>query len=373
MDMNRMRWWALLAGMLLAAVGGIFWLRIPDSVRARGLLLDAWGREALTAEVTLTTPDGTAIEGLVFWCTLSGQRYGGLRIGDAALYYHNGVVYAENGRGYDLTNLRNRLALPPEAAELLLLAGFRRQGDGYLLTLEDWRRELLEEKLPDALSPALLDDLALELDAPQGQLSALTLHLNGYVLHLALADGQEASIPPQVVMAMTGPQQPLEVLLPLWNAGQALARAGSGCAALDLTVDCGLFPLQDTAALEWDSAGLVLTRGSQRQAVESPDPTELLLGLAWALATEGTLDVPSSDSGTYGLKIPAEVLNQMLTQILPELDGIPLSLKEGLLSVRVAHNALESVTLTCSGEIHFLVAAIPLELELALTPGKASQ
>lgn len=355
--------------ILIVALGAAaVWLRVPESFRALRLLETAMEERNLAGSVTVSA-EGMAFNGDFYWCEVRDDRYVCLSAEGVELYYHDEAVYFDNGRGYDLSSLLEHVNEWDE--NLLLFAGFRKEiSDGqalYTLQLDETRLSLLERFTPEASAIA---GVTLTLAEENGQLSALTVQNEGLLIQAELDHDSEKTIPTEILMRMTGEDlMDIQVLTPLFTACAELADQEVFGSEVKLNVDCGPLPISDTAQLYGTKDALWFSRSGQLSELSlsgMEDTAALFWGLGFTLCRDGVLVSSADGSQTYTLTVEAQTLNDLFLTILPELKGLGIDLDDGTMTVTLREERLTALSLTCSGEMPFLIATIPMEFSVEL-------
>ena len=62
----------------------------------------------------------------------------------------------------------------------------------------------------------------------------------------------------------------------------------------------------------------------------------------------------------------SQTLSELFLTVLPELKGLGIDLDDGTMTVTLREERLTTLSLTCSGEMPFLIATIPMEFSVEL-------
>lgn len=362
--------WGCFAPLILIVllVAAAVWLRIPASLRAWSLLNRTMEQRNLGGTVTVRSEE-FAISGDVYWCEVSDDRYVCLNAGGENLYFHDEEIWFANGRGYDLEPLLDGLGDFDE--KLFLLAGFRTEKqDGkilYTLQMDESRLALLERFAPNA---HYLADSTLTMVEENGELMELNVTAQGISVQASLDHTIQKTIPTEVLMQMTDANlRDVRTLAPLFNACSELVGQSVFGADVKLDVDCGPLPISDTAQVYGTKEALYFSRSGQISELSlsgMEDTSSMFWALGFSLIRDGELASNTDGTQSYTLTVEAETLSGLLATVLPELEGLNISLSDGTLTVMLENERLTGMALACSGEMPFLIATIPIELSVEL-------
>lgn len=355
--------------LLAFAAGIILWLRIPTSFRAFHLVSQMLDQKAASGTITVHT-DGFSCQIPFFWNTIGDERYLCLELNGETLYCHDASVWFDTGRGYDLSGVLDSLALPEELDEKVLLLGrFQQEAlpDGSRLTME-LTQEQLQRVLPSTDTPSRL---RLSMTESDGSLSTIAAELGQNTsVTVSLNSVCNQRVPTEMVMQMTDESlTDIRVMEPVFRACFELAGQEVSGAEAKLNVVCGPLPIRDTAALYRTGGSLYFVRGGNVMELfsgEQVDDGTLGLALAWSLCRDGIWTSTGRNAGILAMPVSPEVLDRLLVSLIPELDGLGITLGEGALEVAIEQAEFVSFTLGCAGEFPFLVTTVPLEIEVEL-------
>ena len=374
--MKEKRKWRLIPLILvLNLVIGSLVLRIGKGLWVRMLLDRVWKQEHMVCAVHMEMPLEYG-DASISWDTVGEERYFTLDVGPESLYLHDGALFFSNGTGYSLDGLLEELPFTEEQLrKALIFAPWERHSDaGYdawILTLSEKPGFLIRTFFPEAEQYwTQLRSLNLTLYEESRHLRYLHIGHEDLSVYLELKKEQPKPVPTDMVMQMgTAPLPDIRTLEPLIRACMELNQPGSVPGELTIQVECGPLPIQDTARILLSEDGLHLGRGDSWTAL-SPDSVtreELLLGVGWMLLREGVWEAAEPDGGTMGLTLKADRIYTSLLSIIPELEGLDLTLNDGELVIRIDGNRFNEIGMTCSGSLPFLFTEIPIHLELTLT------
>ena len=353
---------AILLVLIGLLVGIGIHLGLPHAWHLGVLLEDLLRQDQLDGSFSLQY-DGQTLDGSVFRRRQGDEELYGCTILGIPFYYGDETLILENGRAYDLDDL-----LPEEDPELplwkLLFVGIDREKapDSRI-----YRAEL--ERIQLGMSQ--LTNLKFSATERTGQLSELSLGLlwDGTPLQLTLKrDGpQVREIPSEVWRSLKAEQVPsIQLLGPLLHAFRTLPQPL--CAELDLKADCGPIQLTNSMMLYGTQRGIYLERRSGLEQLSQLHSTnQALLAAGYLFLRDGRMEVVGS-SGSYGLIFPAEQVQRFCTQMVPELEQLPITYEDSSLILSVKNDRLQSVSFRCGGQMPFLFSTLPVSLGLELTP-----
>lgn len=354
-----------IAGLVAGAVA----MHIPESFAALRLMKEAFDAEAMSGSVCVETAE-QKLDASFYWCDLADERYSCISSAGMELYYHDEALYFDNGRGYDLEPLTQRIDEFEPA--LLLLAGFRRMqeedAESFFLSVDtDWIEAI--RRISPSAGAALLDFAGsqLTLTAHNGVLTEITLLLPDNIrASIRLQRDCDQTIPTDVLMEIRNRELlPLSSVEPLIRGCITLAQQDVFGADAALKVECGPLPISDTAQVYGTRKGLYLVRsGSVHDLSSGLDTGEIALALGWELCRIG---VAESDNGitTYRLDVEGAVLQQVFGAVLSEIRGLGIDFYGGSLTVTVS-DGIDTLSLKGSGNMPFLITNIPIQVAIQM-------
>lgn len=350
--------------LVLVLLAGMLWL----NSRGFGPLVSAWqsfsrwaGADAADYRVSIQSGDLT-ISADGWWTDDPDGRIYALTAEQLPLFIQGQTLALDNGRCYALPALPDWEAAAPELLLALLTSG-------QITTQNETTRLHLPEQ-----------NLAVTVTADQGQMSSLELEAavtrDGTSVPLALRiqtlPTQSHSLSAQIRQALAAedPTPLLEPLEPLLPAIQALSERETVSGDLNVTVDCGVLTIDETLEMEFASAnGTVhLRRGGLHVPLELPE-LEMLLSpaaLPLVLLRNGTF-TRTGDVCQWRIDVEPALTESLFTALIPELAQWDLDFARMEAQLLVADGSFQTVTISGSGEIPFLVTTIPITVTMALT------
>ena len=369
--------WTLVVLALVAAllIGAFFALGIPNGLHLAGLLRTAAEAEAFDGTLSLTTDrfgEELHLQTELFRRTSGGDSLLGCSVEPITLFFSGGRLIFDNGRAFDLDGLLPDIAPDPASlAQVLPLLGIRTEdretGTVYLLSPDP---EQLQKHFPELGPDAAF---TAEFTEQDGLLTGLHLILShgGFHTDLTLTRGADRDRPvaDAVWNAIHAENvQTIQVFEPLVLALRELSDADPLGAQLAVTADCGPIALTDTMNLYGTDSGLYLERRGSLKPLEHADLSEsTLLGLCYQLCRDGKFSRIGS-SGTYSMVFPAAQVQDSFTEMLPEIEKLPITYENGSLVVAVEDNSLYEIRLDVAGEMPFLITTVRIALGVSLTP-----
>lgn len=359
--------------LVVCLAAGIFLLGIPTSYRAVEALKRTMELDKLSGTVSVQFGEAFQTDGEFYWCPVSEGRGYAVSAQGMELYFLDGKVYFGNGRGYDLESLEDEL---PDLDEFnlnaLYLVGFKSEkldsGTQYRLGLTEKTLSKLEGRYPGILA---LAGTELTMVEENGVITACSVTHPTLSIRASLNSDSQKTIPTEVLMTMTGENlRDIQSLSPLFHACMELAEKEVFGGDMSLHVDCGPLPIQDTAKVYGTRDAIYFTRGgsTSRMSLSGLDHNqELFLGLGWALCKDGELTENPDGSQIYTLTTDGDMLQNLFEEMLPELSGLDITIRKGLMSVTIQDQRLRAMSLACSGEMPFLIITIPMELSMEIT------
>lgn len=365
--------WLIPIALVVFLVAGIFLLGIPTSYRAVEALKRTMELEKLSGTVSVQFGEAFQADGEFYWCPVSEKRGCAVFAQGMELYFLDGKVYFGNGRGYDLESLGEKLPdLDKFDLKTLYLAGFQSEkldgGTQYRLELTEKALSKLESRYPGILA---LAGTELTMVEENGGITACSVTHPKLTIHASLNPDSQKSIPTEVLMTMTGENlRDIQTLCPLFHACMELAEKEVFGGDMSLHVDCGPLPIQDTAKIYGTRDAIYFTRGGStvQMSLSGLDHNQdLFLGLGWALCKDGELTENPDGAQIYTLTTDGDILQNLFEEMLPELSGLDITIRQGLMRVTIQDQRISAMSLACSGEMPFLIITIPMELSMEIT------
>lgn len=369
------KWWRLPLILALILMIVFLGIRLCKGLWVRILLDRAWNQEKMVIHLHTESPvdyDKASLS----WDTVGEARMFTLNLGQESIYLRKHDLYFSNGKGYALNGLLEELPVTGDQLRsiLIYLPWERYQDAGHTV----WKLTVPEEPgfpirtlVPQAEQYwPQLRSLKLSLYEKSGDLQSIFFQNDTLSVHLELQNSKPSPIPTDLLMQMgNAPLPDIRTLEPLFQACQELNHSETVSGELNIQVDCGPLPIQDTARILLSEDGLSLGRGDQWTALtpDSAKREEFLLGLGWILLREGAWVPADPNGGTMRLTLKAEDIYTSLLTVLPELEGLNLTLDDGEMAIVIADHHLDGMNLICSGKLPFLFAEIPLSIRLELS------
>lgn len=355
----------LLILLLLLIPGLLFGPGLARGVRVYGLVSDLLGQAQGSADLTLE--GDIALNGQLDWLDRSGRRVFRLTQSGVAFYYCDGVVYLENGKGYDFSEALPDLSAVTDNPWLLFpltkidhqegLWTLRAEEYGLTLNLEEGAAglEAVDFRLGDRLSGKLTLREAEPMTVPQAILDAI-------------ASGEV-----QAGQDLTG-----ETLRLAAGLADLSSRDPLGL-ELQLTADCGMLTLDETLTLSRgivnqtpihhlvrEGQGLYFTdraacteNGTLLTEQEASIAPSQLLGLVYQLCLNGEL---SCQGDVYSLTLDQQGMEAFAYAIVPEAEAMNITFRSGTLSLTMTESTIDSIRIHCGGSIDVLLTQLEVSV-----------
>lgn len=377
--------------LILAAAAGVHFL-LPDlktDVEAYYLLRETMAQEELSLDLAV---EGSAGDfPLNFNACIDTMRVDAVDVtrikqDEMALFYANGVVYLENGRGYRVTGLY------PDYSELLdLTAALYRNVDikaedgVYTITAKEAEADELLQLLAPGQELAELDAVTVELVADGRKLSAIRFYADGEVQGigvtvsavLTVAEKRKVTLPAAVQSAIAdgdaGVQELSGDLLRLISAWVDLENTDPLVADVTLSADCGPIVLRNNWELDrttvdgltiyalqksgyalyftdkvlCDKDGHVISKKTEDgiQAVR-------LLDIAYELCQTASFTCTEAGGAiTYTVALDAEGMEHLANAIAPATKELDTFFTDGSMQVVLKEERIESIVISCGGTL----------------------
>ena len=324
--------------------------------------------------------------------------------GEVQLYYANGAVYLKNGKAYSLGAYPDYAGLVTKAASLYRLVDADVSGSGnsktYALRADAGSTaELMALLLPGTDRALWPDSMDVEAVSADGRLTTLRFSASVDALTLNAEariedSGKLPQLPEEVRSAIaTGKtadgESMTDDLFRLLEAWSARSERERDSADIALSADCGPIVVNDTLRFDrqkisgqnigcvskngaavyfsgdtlCDAAGYAITAGS-KPAVDAAK----LIDLAYQLMLSGTTACAQSESGyVYSLELDEDGMQQVAYAIAPDIKAQSITLKSGRIEAIVEDGTLCSLSLSCSGSVHIVVADAKASLGAKIT------
>ena len=405
------RWWIAVVIVLVLALAAavVFFLcsGMRDGLDAYRLLKSCDERDPLYMTLDISASvDGDAVQTQAAVCRtrVDGTAVTCIQRGEVQLYYANGAVYLKNGKAYSLGAYPDYAGLVTKAASLYRLVDADVSGSGnsktYALRADaDSTAELMALLLPGTDRALWPDSMDVEAVSADGRLTALRFSASVDALTLNAEARMEDSgklpqLPEEVRSAIaTGKtadgESMTDDLFRLLEAWSARSERERDSADIALSADCGPIVVNDTLRFDrqkisgqsigcvskngaavyssgdtlCDAAGHAITAGS-KPAVDAAK----LIDLAYQLMLSGTTACAQSESGyVYSLELDEDGMQQVAYAIAPEIKAQSITLKSGRIEAIVEDGTLCSLSLSCSGSVHIVVADAKASLGAKIT------
>lgn len=375
-----------IVGIVLCALlvlGLVFGPGIWRAVTVWNLAEDFLSQPQRSMLVTVSTEQ----QDMVFrldWQDVDGKRIYTLESSGVAVYCCDGVIYLENGKGYDFSG-----ALPDWSGILerpwRLFPVVRIQHDAEVWALNLRSGELLPE----------LYGCALILETEEDSIEILQLITGGLPIDgledlrnvwVGVQDREVLEVPGEVLEsiqsgAVQGSKDLTEDVLRLMAGWARLSGKDPLGMTLELSADCGPLKISDTLELyrsgeisyvEKGSLGLYFAGG----AVCTADGTRLttadstieaaqLLGMAYQLCLNGDL---RCEGDVYRLELDQQGMEQFAYAIAPEAEGMNVLFQSGSLELELNGDEISAIRVQCGGSVDVLLTSVEISIGAALRP-----
>lgn len=408
---KRHRWWIAVVIVLVLALAAavVFFLcsGMRDGLDAYRLLKSCDERDPLYMTLDISASvDGDAVQTQAAVCRtrVDGTAVTCIQRGEVQLYYANGAVYLKNGKAYSLGAYPDYAGLVTKAASLYRLVDADVSGSGnsktYALRADAGSTaELMALLLPGTDRALWPDSMDVEAVSADGRLTTLRFSASVDALTLNAEariedSGKLPQLPEEVRSAIaTGKtadgESMTDDLFRLLEAWSARSERERDSADIALSADCGPIVVNDTLRFDrqkisgqsigcvskngaavyfsgdtlCDAAGHAITAGS-KPAVDAAK----LIDLAYQLMLSGTTACAQSESGyVYSLELDEDGMQQVAYAIAPEIKAQSITLKSGRIEAIVEDGTLCSLSLSCSGSVHIVVADAKASLGAKIT------
>lgn len=359
---------------LTLILGLVFGPKLYRAGKVWGMLDGFLSPKERSLDVTVSVEGNEDMTFRLDWQQVNEKRVCCLESGGVAVYYCDGVIYLENGKGYDFGDAIPDLSALLEKPWLL-----------YPLVQIDHEGGTWAVNLNTAKAIPQLYGLSLVLE--EGDDGAQVVQCfgwkdqNGGYFGIRAAKRQDReilSVPQEVVEsiasgAVQGDKDLTEDVLRLMKGWADLSSREVLGMELELSADCGPLELADTLSVRRNNQtgisfvekngyglyffgekvctadGTVLAAGgSSVEAVQ-------LLGVAYYLCLNGDL---ICEGDVYSLTLDQEGMEAIASAIVPEAENFNVAFESGYLRLQMNGDTIESIKLYCGGSVDLLLTQV---------------
>lgn len=441
-------WMALAVGMLLVVGGGVWlvykkkdllkWLigivtvllaaaivclavvllrkNFFSSVETYQMLQDYINQPQQSFQIQIDTALGEEayqITADVFCTEVSGKKVTSISIEDMQCFYADGILYLENGKAYqtsevsaDYANLLQLLTVLYASSDVEVTKADVQKIYSIQIK-EDAAQEILTYLLPSVSTEALtLQTLKATFLAQEEVLQSITLTSDGKLqdeahtkyditAHITMleAEANKKELPDSVKNALEKEGTPIQTIatkdvLCLYHAWESLYNQDVMGAEIKLHADCGLLSLQQE--LSFISS---VTEGKRIQSIQKDGFTVYfdedsvcsengyavttnraenadiaqLLEVAYALCLEGDFECVKTDTSyIYTIALDKAGMKKIASYIAKESQDLAIQFENGSLQLVVSEETLQSIQFHCAGELNVILAKTPVSLSAEL-------
>lgn len=335
--------------------------------------------------VSITTAEKESLSIRLDWQEADGKRVYTLESGGVAVYCCGGVIYLENGKGYDFSD-----ALPDGTGLLetpwVLYPMVKIQHDAGVWALNLKSGELLPELYGKTL---ILETGENGIDI----LQLVTSEQEG-IRHIRAGVWDREVLPlPEAVReairsgAVQADKDLTEDVLRLVAGWAWLSGKDPLGMTLDFNADCGPLELSDTLELYrsggisyvekgglgvYAADGAVCTAdGTLLTSADPPMEAAQLLGLAYQLCLNGDL---RCEGDVYRLELDQQGMEGLAYAIAPQARELNVELRSGTLELEMKGDQIRAIRVHCGGSVDVLLASVDVSIgaELSVMEGEVA-
>ena len=382
--------------------------KLKSGVEAYLLLKEYTEKEELAMEARLQAEIGTEeidLQADVFSTMLEGKKVTCIAQGDLKFYYSGGILYLENGKAYQASEVSSDYAELLE--QTLLLYGevdieTIKEADvkTYKVTAkEGFADRMLAYLLPNVAKDALsMQTLEVALQVEQEALSVITFTSQGKLrdeaktsyhitadLYMVEPEDMMMEIPEAVKKAVLSDSTQIEAnitqdIFRLYYAWEKVMAQDPLGAQMYLHADCGPISIKedltfiskpvkgirmncirkDDFAVYFNEDTICSEKGyavtaAKAEAVKSAD----LLGIALGLCMNGTVSCTEA-GGTYiySLVLDEAGMREIAAIIAPASADMGIKFKNGSIQILITGDTLKSVRFVCDGSVNILISEV---------------
>ena len=364
--------WLLAVLLCLAlALAAVFGPGIYRGVKMLDLVLDVWNREEASLDIRM---DGE-MELRLDWTQTQQGRIFILESSGVQVCFCNGVIYLENGKGFDFTETTRKVtALLQEPWKFVPLLKTERQGNSY--------RAVLEE-------PAL----QVTLEPGNDGFGSAQVSFGGKEFGVIVQTGRSARIVPKVITDAVSAGQTqgsgdlTQALLRLLGAWAELGSRNITAMDLHLSADCGPISLADTLDARIDrnlgigyvekqgkglyfKGGKVCTAEGKLLADAQTDvEVTQMLGMAYLLLLNGDF---TCQGNVYSLELDQKGIEDLAYTIVPAARDLSIGFESGRIELALEDGKLDKIAVSCTGTLDLILTTVKVSIGTELEMKEAS-
>lgn len=396
----------LIAVALMGAALLFFSSGIWNGVRAYRLL-DSWiGHKDGVMDLRLqawTDAEKTSLDARLDWITMDQRRVFGLQVSDITVYFCDGVMYLENGKGYDFGDaVANMAGFVEQFGKILPVMGVQREENTFSFTIQDQRIDSLKQWLEPSMANRLPEELTVGVVLEEGEtgLKKMTIQACGAGME---QDEGAFDVTLEVVCRRSEPMEPeqevidaivgghtqsgrdlTENVLRLLTGWIRFNATASQSMTLQLWADCGplafddelrlhRWMVEDTAIgyVEKNGRGLYFTDQavctSDGKVVTDQEPAVdavQMLGLIYHLCLNGEL---SCEADVFRLSLDQEGMEAIAYLIAPQAQSLNIDFRSGSLELVMDDEDIRSIQVQCDGSVDVLLTKISVGVGALIT------
>jgi len=362
--------WILLGLLCLVLVLGL--VLGPGLYRGTQMLAMAatvWNQEEFSLDIRVNEEGNLRLD----WRNTHRGRVLILESSGVQVYFCDGAIYLENGKGYDFSDTVEQInQLIQSPWKLYPLVKTSREGSSWTAVLEQPDLTVTMEQGQSGIGMAWVewDEMKVQiLPQPDREVLAVPEAVDTAIAAGKIRDGED----------MTG------ALLRLLAAWTGLSSRETIAMELALSADCGPLALADTLQIctdretgigyvEKDGRGLYFTpdkvctaEGRILTQSESSVESARLLGVAYLLLLNGDF---RCQGDVYSLKLDQGGMEGFAYTIAPAAEGLNIQFKSGEIMLKLEGNNLESLSVSCTGAMDLLLTEVSVSIGAELTLGE---
>lgn len=297
------------------------------------------------------------LQGDSFWTEFDDRRLFGVSVRGLTAYTDGKNLYMDTGNVYGIPELPDlRGTVRRFTMGLLLYGRVTKENNIYYIDMKTGNINLhvgitADRHLRAAQINAVLSD---------GTAVTASMETTPSVRHTIGQAVRDAMVHSRMEPPMSL-SEPLEILLPAMSELMPLS------GELNLSVECGILNVSDTALLRINGEEAELERNGTTITIPLPDGISRAepAALALLLLRNGTF-VRGEGSGEVRLDLPPEVTEQLCCTLIPKLSELSMEFGESQALLTFRDDTLTSVTMTAASEVPFLITTIPLSFRAEL-------
>ena len=359
--MKVLKWVLAVLLCLVLVLGIVFGPGIYRGAKLLTMIRAVWDQPQVSLDLRV---DGS-VDLRLDWTELSQGRVFILESSGVRVCFCNGVIYLENGKGFDFTRTTEQLVtMLQNPWKFLPLVQIQQEN-------ENWTVSMAEPSVRLTLEPGKTGFAAAQLRV-SGRKFEITPQPDRPVLTVPQAVAQAISLG-----KIPGNGDLTQALIRLLGAWAELGSRNILAMDLNLSADCGPLSLSETLEarmnrnlgigyVEKSGRGLYFKDGRICTAdgkllaqTETDVEATQMLGMAYLLLLNGDF---TCRGDVYSLELDQKGMEDFAYTILPAAENLNIGFESGKIQLVLRENALDSISVSCTGNLDLLLTTVRVSI-----------